>query len=121
MENLCFHECHELILCLTLSFSQYVVISDCPCLSLWDLVVRFTDRHDLLQPKEVRSCLFENIFLDLVEPVSLISRYSKKVTPPFLRGKKKKRCQFAVLVDVNMITRLFFIGDVMMIYREVLL
>ena len=90
MENLCFHECHELILCITLSFSQYVVISDCPCLSLWDLVVRVTDRHDLLQPKEVRSCLFENIFLDLVEPVSLISRYSKKVTPPFLRGKKKK-------------------------------
>ena len=120
MENLCFYECHELILCITLSFSQYVVISDCPCLSLWDLVVRFTDRHDLLQPKEVRSCLFENIFLDLVEPVSLISRYSKKVTPPFLR-EKKNRCQFAVLVDVNMITRLFFIGDVMMIYREVLL
>lgn len=58
MENLCFYECHELILCITLSFSQYVVISDCPCLSLWDLVVRFTDRHDLLLPKEVRSCLF---------------------------------------------------------------
>ena len=35
-------------------------------------------------------CLFENIFLDLVEPVSLISRYSKKVTPPSLRKKKKK-------------------------------
>lgn len=67
-------------------------------------------------------CLFENIFLDLVEPVSLISRYNKKVTPPSLRKKKKKkRCQFAVLFDVNMITRLFFIGDVMMIYREVLL
>lgn len=66
-------------------------------------------------------CLFETIFLDLVEPVLLISRYSKKVTPPSpKKKKKKKRCQFAVLFDVNMITRLFFIGD-MMIYREVLL